>query len=52
MKYFYLALLIWFIKILLFISIIGIPLERYLSYNYSYFCYPFTEAEIILNRKR
>ena len=41
MRYYFIAFLIWIIKILLWISLIGIPVERYMSDKYSAFSEPF-----------
>lgn len=56
MKYYFLALLIWIAKILLWISIIGITIERYLSMITDWFDAPFFKADneywiIYKNRK-
>lgn len=45
MIYYFLALLIWLVKILLWVSVIGIPIERYVSFHTDWFDCPFTEAE-------
>lgn len=50
MRYYFLALLVWLIKILLWISIIGIAIERYLSDNNCWFEKPFEEAEHVYLR--
>lgn len=44
MKYYYLAFIIWIAKILLWISIIGIPTDMYLTNNTNWFDKPFKEA--------
>lgn len=45
MKWYYLALLIWILKIILWVSILGIPIEIYISNNSEWFEKPFCEAE-------
>lgn len=45
MKYYFIAFGIWILKILMCATIILIPVERYLSSNYAYWCLPFIEAE-------
>lgn len=47
MRYYFLALLVWLIKILLWISIIGIAIERYLSDNNRWFDTPFEKAKFL-----
>ena len=49
MRYYFLALLIWITKIVLWLTIIGIPVERYLADNYSMFNAPFFYAEYYSN---
>lgn len=45
MRYYYFAFVIWVCKILLWVSIIGIPIERFLYWHSSDYWYmPFTEA--------
>lgn len=44
MKWYYLALLTWILKIILWVSIVGIPMEIYLRDNYEWFEDPFYEA--------
>ena len=44
MKYYFLALLVWIAKIALWITIIGIPIERYLAYETEWFYNPFYKA--------
>lgn len=44
MKYYFLAFIFWIIKIILWISIIGIPIERYLADRIGWFYKPFAEA--------
>ena len=46
MKYYYLAFIIWISKILLWISIIGIPIDLYLTNNTNWFDEPFKEAGV------
>lgn len=46
MKWFYLALLTWIFEILLFVSIIGIPICMYLRYTSRWFAFPFEEASM------
>lgn len=47
MRWYYLALLTWIFKIILFVSIVGIPIEIYLSDSSDWFEKPFNEARII-----
>ena len=44
MIYYFLALLVWIAKILLWVTIIGIPIERYLAYETEWFECPFSYA--------
>ena len=44
MIWYYLAFLTWILEIILFISIIGIPVVLYLRDNNDWFAQPFAEA--------
>lgn len=44
MKYYYIALGIWILKILMWVTIILIPVERYLKDRFDYWHKPFLEG--------
>lgn len=46
MIYYFIALFVWKIKIILWLSILGIPIERYLSDKVDFFSRPFKHARI------
>lgn len=45
MKYYFIAFGIWILKILMWATIILIPVERYLTDRFHYWYMPFIEAE-------
>lgn len=51
MKWFGLAFIIWIAKIIMWISIIGIPFERYLSSITNWFDCPFLYADVKSSRR-